>query len=148
MIVSFAIAACACAFSAMAYAELASSIPVAGSTFTYTYATMGEIVAWLIGWKLILEFGVASAAVAVGWGANLNSFLGTTFKTTISAEITTSPEVGGTFNLPAVLIVAAIMVLLLKGIRETTRLNNIMVTVKIATPIFFIIAGLTRLQCR
>jgi APA family basic amino acid/polyamine antiporter len=138
VIVSFAIAAFACAFSAMAYAELASSIPVAGSTFTYTYATMGEIIAWLIGWNLILEFGVASAAVAVGWGANLNSFLDTTFNTTISAEITTSPEKGGTFNLPAVLIVAAIMVLLLKGIRETTRLNNIMVTVKITTLIFFI----------
>ena len=79
MILSFVLAAVACAFSALSYAELASSIPVSGSAYTYTYATLGEIVAWIIGWDLILEYGVSVAAVAVGWGGNLNAFLDAAF---------------------------------------------------------------------
>ncbi len=79
VILSFVLAAVACVFSALSYAELASSIPVSGSAYTYSYATLGEIVAWIIGWDLILEYGVSVAAVAVGWGANFNVFLDTTF---------------------------------------------------------------------
>jgi APA family basic amino acid/polyamine antiporter len=75
VILSFGLAALACVFSALSYAELASSIPVSGSAYTYSYATLGEIVAWIIGWDLILEYGVSVAAVAVGWGGNFNEFL-------------------------------------------------------------------------
>ena len=74
VILSFVLAAVACAFSALSYAELASSIPVSGSAYTYTYATLGEVVAWIIGWDLILEYGVSVAGIAVGWGGNLNAF--------------------------------------------------------------------------
>ena len=79
MILSFILAAVTCVFSALCYAELASSIPVSGSAYTYAYATLGELVAWIIGWDLILEYGVSVAAVAVGWGGNLNEFLDNTF---------------------------------------------------------------------
>src|SRR3954471_10880954 len=75
VILSFILAAVACTFSALSYAELASAIPVSGSAYTYSYATMGELVAWIIGWDLILEYGVSVAAVAVGWGGNVNAFL-------------------------------------------------------------------------
>ena len=79
VILSFALAAITCVFSALSYAELASSIPVSGSAYTYAYATLGELVAWIIGWDLMLEYGLAVAAVAVGWGGNLNDFLENTF---------------------------------------------------------------------
>ena len=79
MILSFVLAALTCVFSALCYAELASSIPVSGSAYTYAYATLGELVAWIIGWDLILEYGVSVAAVAVGWGGNLNEFLENAF---------------------------------------------------------------------
>jgi basic amino acid/polyamine antiporter, APA family len=79
VIVSFVLAALACVFSALSYAELASTIPVSGSAYTYSYATLGELVAWIIGWDLILEYGVSVAAIAVGWGGNLNAFLDSAF---------------------------------------------------------------------
>jgi basic amino acid/polyamine antiporter, APA family len=143
VILSFALAAITCLFSALSYAELASSIPVAGSAYTYAYATLGEVVAWIIGWDLLLEYGVSVAAVAVGWGANLNNFLDTTFGITVTEEITTSPEEGGTFNLFAVLIVVAVTWLLMRGVRETAKTNTAMVFVKIAVLTFFVVAALT-----
>jgi basic amino acid/polyamine antiporter, APA family len=132
-----------CLFSALSYAELASSIPIAGSAYTYAYATLGEIVAWIIGWDLVLEYGIAVAAVAVGWGGNLNEFLDTAFGIRIPDALATSPEEGGTLNLPAVLIVAAVTALLMKGARETARANTVMVVVKLAVLVFFIAVGLT-----
>src|SRR5215210_3367087 len=87
---SFVLAGVTCMFSALSYAELASSIPVSGSAYTYGYATLGEIVAWIIGWDLILEYGVSVAAIAVGWGANLNAFLETTFSVALPEKLTTS----------------------------------------------------------
>jgi basic amino acid/polyamine antiporter, APA family len=113
--VSFVLAAVTCLFSALSYAELASSIPIAGSAYTYSYATLGEVVAWIIGWDLVLEYGISVAAVAVGWGANLNSFLDTAFGVEIPQALATSPEFGGTFNLPAVAIVLAVTALLARG---------------------------------
>jgi len=110
VILSFVLAAVACTFSALSYAELASSIPISGSAYTYTYATLGEIVAWIIGWDLILEYGVSVAAIAVGWGGNLNLFLDVTFGFKLPEAIATSPEDGGIINLPAVIVVLAIMV--------------------------------------
>src|SRR5215212_3070272 len=101
VILSFILAAVACAFSALSYAELASSIPVAGSAYTYTYATLGEVVAWIIGWDLILEYGVSVAAIAVGCGGNLNVFFDTAFGYQLPTAISAPPSEGGVFNLPA-----------------------------------------------
>jgi len=136
---AFVLAAVACVFSALSYAELASTIPVSGSAYTYAYATLGEAVAWIIGWDLILEYGVSVAAVAVGWGGNLNAFLDAAFGVELPAAIATSPEDGGVFNLPAVLIVLAITALLVVGIRESARVNFVMVAVKLCVLVFFIV---------
>jgi APA family basic amino acid/polyamine antiporter len=148
VILSFVLAAVACVFSALSYAELASSIPVSGSAYTYAYATLGEIVAWIIGWDLILEYGVSVAAVAVGWGGNLNVFLETTFGFEIPQAIATSPEGGGTFNLPAVLVVLAITLLLVRGTRESAQVNMVMVVVKLAVLTFFIVVAFSVFSSR
>ena len=142
VILSFVLAAVACAFSALSYAELASSIPVSGSAYTYTYATLGEIVAWIIGWDLILEYGVSVAAIAVGWGGNLNLFLDVTFGWQLPDAIAKSPEDGGVFNLPAVLVVLAITVLLVRGVKESAPANLVMVAVKLLVLTFFIVVAL------
>ena len=109
IVLAFVLAGVTCAFSALCYAELASSIPVAGSAYTYAYATMGELIAWIIGWDLILEYGVSVAAVAVGWGEYLNIFLDTVFGISLPESIAGPPGEGGMINLPAVFIVLAIM---------------------------------------
>jgi APA family basic amino acid/polyamine antiporter len=141
VILSFVLAAVACTFSALSYAELASSIPVSGSAYTYTYATLGEIVAWIIGWDLILEYGVSVAAIAVGWGGNLNAFLDAAFGVTLPDAIAKSPEDGGVFNLPAVFIVLAITLLLVRGVTESARVNLVMVGVKLTVLLFFIVVA-------
>jgi APA family basic amino acid/polyamine antiporter len=138
VILSFILAAVACTFSALSYAELASSIPVSGSAYTYTYATLGEVVAWIIGWDLILEYGVSVAAIAVGWGGNLNAFLDSAFGFALPDAIAKSPENGGIFNLPAVFIVLAITLLLVRGVTESARVNLVMVAVKLVVLVFFI----------
>ncbi|GAB2603230.1 amino acid transporter [Paractinoplanes abujensis] len=141
VILSFVLAAVACAFSALSYAELASSIPVAGSAYTYTYATLGELVAWIIGWDLILEYGVSVAAIAVGWGGNLNAFLDSAFGVALPDAIAKSPEDGGVFNLPAVFVVLAITFLLIRGVTESARVNLVMVAVKLVVLLFFIVVA-------
>lgn len=146
VILSFALAALACVFSALSYAELASSIPVSGSAYTYTYATLGEIVAWIIGWDLILEYGVSVAAVAVGWGGNFNEFLENAFGVTLPAAISAPPSEGGIFNLPAVIIVFLITWLLVIGVRESAQANFVMVIIKLAVLVFFIIAAATSIN--
>src|SRR5919205_108843 len=128
IILSFVLAGLTCAFSALAYAELASSIPVSGSAYTYGYATMGELVAWIIGWDLILEYGVSVAAVAVGWGQYFNELLDTLFGLQLPDALANPPgEEGGKFNLPAVFLVLAVTVLLIVGVRESARTNAVMV---------------------
>jgi len=146
VILSFGLAALACVFSALSYAELASSIPVSGSAYTYSYATLGEVVAWIIGWDLILEYGVSVAAVAVGWGGNFNEFLGNTFGVALPDAIARSPSDGGVFNLPAVIVVLAITWLLVIGVRESAQANLIMVIIKIAVLLFFIVAAATAIN--
>jgi len=141
VVVSFALAAVTCLFSALSYAELASSVPVSGSAYTYAYATLGELVAFVIGWDLILEYGVSVAAVAVGWGANFNAFLDSAFGFELPAEISLAPEDGGVFNLPAVIIVLAVTLLLVRGTRESATVNLVMVGVKLLILTFFIIAA-------
>jgi APA family basic amino acid/polyamine antiporter len=142
VILSFVLAAVACTFSALSYAELASSIPVSGSAYTYSYATLGELVAWIIGWDLILEYGVSVAAVAVGWGEYLNELLNGTIGVTIPAALSSAPGEGnGIINLPALIVVLLAMVFLLGGARESARANTIMVCVKIAALVLFCSIG-------
>src|SRR4051794_20145862 len=148
VILSFVLAAVACTFSALSYAELASSIPVSGSAYTYSYATMGELVAWIIGWDLILEYGVSVAAVAVGWGGNFNEFLDSAFGVKLPDAIAAPPEKGGVFNLPAVVIVLVITALLVLGVRESARTNLVMVIVKLAVLTFFIVVALLNFSTR
>jgi basic amino acid/polyamine antiporter, APA family len=141
IIISFALAGVTCLFSAFSYAELASSIPVSGSAYTYGYATLGELVAWIIGWDLILEYGVAVAAVAVGWGGYLQSLLDSLFGINLPDSIAGPPGDGGTVNLPAVFLVLAVSALLIYGVRESARTNTVMVFIKVAILIFFIVVG-------
>src|SRR5690348_12829212 len=139
IILSFALAGVTCVFSALSYAELASTIPVSGSAYTYGYATMGELVAWIIGWDLILEYGVSIAAVAVGWAQYFNELLNTLFGLSLPDAIAKPPGDGGSFNLPAVFLVLAVTVVLILGVRESARSNAVMVMVKLAIVVLFIV---------
>jgi basic amino acid/polyamine antiporter, APA family len=114
---------------------------VAGSAYTYGYATLGELVGWIIGWDLILEYGVSVAAVAVGWGGYLQSLLDSLFGISLPDSISAPPGEGGTFNLPSMCLVLAVTALLIYGVRESARTNTVMVFVKIAILIFFIVVG-------
>ncbi|MBA3339088.1 MAG: amino acid permease [Geodermatophilaceae bacterium] len=143
VVVSFILAAVTCLFSALSYSELAASIPVSGSAYTYAYATLGELVAWIIGWDLILEYGVSVAAVAVGWGTNFNEFLQNAFGVALPDAIALSPEEGGVVNIPAVVIVLAVTALLAKGVSESAKVNTIMVGVKLVVLVFFIVVAVT-----
>jgi basic amino acid/polyamine antiporter, APA family len=148
VILSFVLAAVACSFSALSYAELASAIPVSGSAYTYTYATLGEVVAWIIGWDLILEYGVSVAGIAVGWGGNLNAFFDAAFGFTLPDAISKSPSEGGVFNLPAVFVVLAITLLLVRGVTESARVNLVMVGIKLVVLTFFIVVAFANFSTR
>ena len=143
LVISFLLAGITCVFSALAYAELASSLPVSGSAYTYAYATMGEALAWIIGWDLILEYGVSVAAVAVGWGAYFTTLLDSLFGITLSDSITLPPGDGGDVNVPAFLLVLAVAALLISGVRQSARSNTVMVITKLAVLVFFIVAAAT-----
>jgi APA family basic amino acid/polyamine antiporter len=143
IILSFVLAGLTCAFSALSYAELASAIPVSGSAYTYGYATMGELVAWIIGWDLILEYAVSVAAIAVGWGQYFNDLLRDLFNYELPKAIAGAPGDGGTFNVPAVIIVLAVAGLLIVGVRESARANTIMVAIKLVIIVVFIVLAAT-----
>jgi basic amino acid/polyamine antiporter, APA family len=143
LVISFLLAGLTCIFSALSYAELASTIPVSGSAYTYAYATMGELLAWIIGWDLILEYGVSVAAVAVGWGAYLTELLDSLFSITLSESIALPPGEGGEANLPAAFLVLAIAGVLIAGVRQSARSNTVMVITKITVLLFFIVVALT-----
>ncbi|GGV21370.1 amino acid transporter [Streptomyces filipinensis] len=138
---AFVIAGLTALFSALSYAELAGTIPVSGSSYSYAYATMGELIAWVCGWCLLLEYGVSVAAVAVGWGEYLNELLDGTIGVTIPTALAAPPGDGGIFNLPALIVVILAMVFLLGGAKESARANTIMVCVKIAALILFCAIG-------
>ncbi len=174
IVISFLISGMACLFAGLCYAEFASMIPISGSAYTYAYATMGEFVAWIIGWDLILEYLFAASTVAVGWSGYMVSFL-RDFGIIIPAQFTAAlgsvmidiPEIGwklmtpeliknladsgvaidtlphlsGILNLPAMFVVAAITILLLIGIRESARFNNVMVIIKVFVILLFIGIG-------
>ena len=142
IIISFLLAGITCVFSALSYSELASSIPVAGSAYTYGYATLGELAAWILGWDLILEYGVSVAAVAVGWGGYLQDLLDSLFGLSVPDALAGPPGDGGTFNLPAVALVLGVSALLAYGVKESARANTGMVFFKVGILIFFIVVGL------
>jgi len=143
---AFVIAGLTALFSALSYAELAGTIPVAGSSYSYTYATLGELVAWICGWYLILEYGVSVAAVAVGWGEYLNELLAGTIGVTIPDALSAPPGEGGLFNLPALIVVLLAMAFLLGGARESARVNTVMVAIKIGALLLFCAVAFTGIR--
>ena len=142
IVLSYVLAGLACGFAALCYAEFAAMIPIAGSAYTYAYATLGEIFAWMIGWDLILEYAVGSMTVAVGWSGYFQRILAG-FGIHLPLWMTAAPAAapGAVFNLPAVIIVLGIMVLLVIGVRESARFNATMVFIKLAAVLFFILVG-------
>ena len=137
---SFVVAALGCLFAGLCYAEFASMIPVAGSAYTYSYATMGEFLAWIIGWDLVLEYAVGAATVAISWSRYLVRFL-EGFDVVLPQALTVGPWDGGVVNLPAVFIVVLMSLLLIKGTRESATVNGIIVALKLTVVLVFIILG-------
>lgn len=149
--ISFILAAVGCAFAGLCYAEFASMIPVAGSAYTYSYATMGEFMAWIIGWDLVLEYALGAATVGVSWSRYLLELLAK-FGIHLPPDLICSPWEtltlsngtvieGGIVNLPAIFIVSLLSLLLIKGTKESASLNNFLVVVKVAVVIIFIVLG-------
>lgn len=138
--ISFVVAALGCLFAGLCYAEFASMIPVAGSAYTYSYATMGEFIAWIIGWDLVLEYAVGAATVGISWSRYLVKFL-EGFDIHLPQSLTVGPWDGGIINLPAVFIIVLMSLLLIKGTKESAFVNAIIVSLKIAVVIVFIFLG-------
>ncbi len=163
VVLSFVLTSIACGFTALCYAELAAMVPISGSAYTYAYATLGELTAWIIGWDLILEYAISNVAVALSWSGYFNSLLEAWFKIKLptylvndyrtfmqngvaqGCDIAQVPHVLGIpliFNVPAFLIVAALTVLLVIGIKESTRFNSLMVVLKLAVLAVFCVVGI------
>ncbi len=138
--ISFIIAALGCLFAGLCYAEFASMIPVAGSAYTYSYATMGEFIAWIIGWDLVLEYAVGAATVGISWSRYLVKFL-EGFDVHLPVSLTLGPWDGGIINLPAVFIIVLMSSLLIKGTRESATVNGVIVALKVAVVLVFIFLG-------
>ncbi len=138
--ISFIVAATGCLFAGLCYAEFASMIPVAGSAYTYSYATMGEFLAWIIGWDLVLEYAVGAATVGISWSRYLVKFL-EGFDITLPHNLTVGPWDGGIINLPAVFIIVLMSSLLIKGTQESATVNGIIVFLKVSVVIVFITLG-------
>src|SRR5215468_3561901 len=167
LVFSFLLLGGACALAGLCYAELASMIPQAGSAYAYSYATLGELVAWIIGWDLILEYAVGNVAVAISWGDYFNTlvrgfgvslpeWLTTGYRTALLSPdpklhglLNTAPHIAGIpilINVPAFAIVMLITWLLLRGARESATANNIMVAIKLVALAIFIVVGATHLH--
>jgi APA family basic amino acid/polyamine antiporter len=136
VILAFVIAGIVCACAALAYAEMATMMPVSGSAYTYTYAVAGELPAWIVGWSLILEYTVVCSAVAVGWSGYAAGFL-RSIGVDLPTELLQGPHAGGVFNLPAALIVFAVAGMLLIGTRESATVNGVLVAVKVIALLVF-----------
>lgn len=152
--IGFIVAAIGCALAGLCYAELSSSIPISGSAYTYTYATMGELLAWIIGWDLILEYAVGAATVGIAWSEYLNNFLVNVLHTSpipyslchspfqkVIDPVTQQVTESGLINIPALFIVAAISLLLIKGTQESAFVNGLIVIVKVAIVVMIIVFG-------
>jgi APA family basic amino acid/polyamine antiporter len=154
--ISFMIAAAGCALAGLCYSEFASMIPIAGSAYTYSYATMGEFIAWIIGWDLVLEYALGAATVSIGWSQYFNEFLSTFFHVHIPYALshsffeTSNTHIGmyaaefgtrGMINLPAILILFLLTMLLIRGTAESASVNNVIVVVKVAIVLMIITLG-------
>src|SRR4249919_1621336 len=153
MMISFVIAGFVCAVAALCYSELASMVPVSGSAYTYTYAVMGEVLAWMVGWALILEYAVGASAVAVGWSgyfvgfmSHLHDFVPFLPNVTIPTAIAVGPSQGGVFNVPAAVIAGLVTILLIVGTKESARVNAVLVLVKVTALTVFCILTLPVLK--
>src|SRR5436190_1173651 len=149
LMVSYTVAGITCVFAALCYAEFASMVPVAGSAYTYAYATLGELFAWIIGWDLVLEYAVGSATVATGWSGYFQNVLAKV-NLVLPPALQASPwrftqghleRTGALMNLPAIIIVSILTIVLVKGIQESATFNAIMVMIKVTAVIFVIIVG-------
>jgi basic amino acid/polyamine antiporter, APA family len=148
---SFVFGGFACAFAGLCYAEMASTVPIAGSAYTYAYATLGELVAWIIGWDLVLEYALGASTVAIGWSGYVTSFLAD-FGIVVPQAYAHSPfsfdaahggwqATGAILNVPAMLVIVGITALLVVGVHETARVNNVIVVIKLAIIVLFIAAA-------
>ncbi|HEY3429677.1 MAG TPA: amino acid permease [Cyclobacteriaceae bacterium] len=143
VIISFVVAAIGCAFAGLCYAEFASMIPIAGSAYAYAYVTMGEFMAWIIGWALVLEYALASATVSIAWSEYLNNLLGGSipYQWCHSPFETSATGVTGIINLPALFILVILTLVLIKGTKESANLNAVIVFIKVAIVLIFIAVG-------
>src|SRR5512142_369368 len=150
IVLSMVLAGIASGFAGLCYSEFASTVPIAGSAYTYGYATLGEFIAWIIGWDLILEYALGAATVAVGWSGHLTSFLHDFVGVSFPAHLAAAPgtliqtaagPVTAVFNLPAVLIAVAVTILLVIGIQESANVNSVIVVVKVAVVLIVIACG-------
>lgn len=151
ILISFAIAAIGCLFCALCYSELATLVPVAGSTYTYTYVTMGEFLAWTVGWNLVLEYAIGASAVSISWSAYVVSLL-QDIGINIPPHLTASPWqpikmangdlIYGWINLPAILILAVITFVLIRGVQQSARINSVIVIIKVSVVLVFIGVGI------
>ena len=141
VILSFAIAGVICAFAALAYAEMATMYPAAGSAYTYSYVVYGELIAWVVGWSLILEYSLVVSAVAVGWSGYFTGFL-TSIGAGLPSAIIQGPELGGIVNLPAIGVIVAVAAMLIYGTRESANVNAFLVVVKLLALALFVIVCL------
>src|SRR5687768_5954524 len=155
LVLSMILSAVGCAFAGLCYAEFAAMVPVAGSAYTYAYATIGEIFAWIIGWDLILEYALSTATVAVGWSGYFVSLcrdLGITIPPSLTApmgstvNLADGTTVAGLFNLPALIIVLLVTGLLVVGIRQSAGTNTVLVVVKTLVLVLFVVVGAAYVQ--
>ncbi len=150
IVLSFVFAGIGCAFAGLCYSEFSTMIPIAGSAYTYAYATMGELLAWIIGWDLVLEYAVGAATVSVGWSATLVSLLHS-YGIDLPAKLVASPfetvrladgtVINGLINLPAVFIIVIVSAILIIGIQESARVNAVIVVLKVSVVVIFILIG-------
>lgn len=141
VILSFGVAGLICACAALCYAEVATAIPASGSAYTYSYVVIGELIAWIVGWSLILEYSLVVSAVAVGWSGYVTGFLAS-FGIDLPLALSVGPHAGGLINLPAVIIVFAVAVVLALGTHESATLNAVLVVVKIVALVLFVAVAL------
>src|ERR1700751_2285126 len=137
MMLSFVIAGFVCGVAALCYAEMAAMVPVSGSAYTYSYAVMGELVAWMVGWALILEYAIAAGAVSVGWSGYVVGLIQNAFHVHIPLTLVRGPLDGGLVNLPAALIALVVTALLVIGTKESATVNACLVGVKVAALTLF-----------
>ncbi|AZV57294.1 amino acid permease [Clostridium sp. AWRP] len=145
LVISFIIAGLACGFAALCYAEIAAMVPVAGSAYTYGYAALGEFWAWIIGWDLILEYAFAIGTVAIGWSGYFTSIVAD-LGLKLPTAITKAPFEGGLINLPAVAILVIITGILVAGVKQSATTNNIIVAIKLAVVLLFIVLGVSHVN--